>query len=77
MDFKSYGFVVICKEPNENEGYFSSKVDDGFLTTEIEDAKIFKSEKDIEEFISDYDDPDIYTYKPIEITYRIKNLKLL
>lgn len=76
MEFKTQAFIVICKEPDKYDGYFPSKNDTDYLTNDIEQAEIFYNEATTREFISEYDEPEDYTYKPIEIIYRIKNLKL-
>lgn len=76
MQFTKNGFIVICKEPDECEGYFASKDDCGYLTCYIEEAEVFLTEEKAKEFINEYDIPELYVYKPVEIVYTIKNIKI-
>ncbi len=75
MEFIRNGFIIIPKEPEEDGGYFADRYD-GF-TEDIANAMIFQSQTDVENELEHYDNPTDYIFKPIEIKYKIKNLKLL
>lgn len=74
MEFVKNGFIVICKEPKVEGEHFAEI--EGENIENIFEAAIFFSEEEVKDFISVYDEPEEYIYKPIEVTYKIKNLKL-
>jgi len=74
MEFIKQGFIILCKEAEEYDGYFAEE--EGELTYNIEKAHVFFNEDVTRKFINSYDKPEDFTYKPVEITYIVKNLRL-
>lgn len=76
MKFYENGFIILRKEINdEEEGYFLELDTDGY-TEILLDAYIAFDEKDAKEQIQTLNNPSNHIYKPIQITYDIKDLKL-